>query len=83
MCSSSSSQKSRMAASVANVMFVNAVYFPNYKIYEEYTPGDMNYMCISHVYYAFATVGMDGAVFVSDALCACMAGRARTLTPKV
>lgn len=60
----SSSHKSRMAASVANVMFANAVYFPNRKIYEEYTPGGMNYKCINHVYYAFATVGLDGIVYV-------------------
>lgn len=75
MSVSSSSHKSRMAASVANVMFVNAVYFPNHKIYEGYTPGGMNYRCISHVYYAFATIGEDGAVLVSDPLYALMAKR--------
>lgn len=63
----SSSHKSRMAASVANVMFANAVYFPNHKIYDGYTPGGMNYKCINHVYYAFATVGVDGVVYVSHA----------------
>lgn len=56
-----------MAASVANVMFANAVYFPNHKIYDGYTPAGMNYKCINHVYYAFATVGMDGVVYVSHA----------------
>lgn len=54
-----------MAASVANLMFTNAVYFPNQKIYEGYTPGGLNYKCINHIYYAFATVGIDGGVFVS------------------
>ncbi|SPO07697.1 related to chitinase [Cephalotrichum gorgonifer] len=66
MSASSSTHRSRMAASVANVMFANAVYFPNQKIYEGYTPANMNYKCISHVYYAFATVGEDGGVFLSD-----------------
>lgn len=65
MSPSSSSHKSRMAASVANLMFTNAVYFPNQKIYEGYTPGGLNYKCINHIYYAFATVGIDGGVFVS------------------
>lgn len=53
-----------MATSVANVMFTNAVYFPNYKIYNGASPGMMNYGCISHVFYAFASVASDGSVFV-------------------
>ena len=62
--SSSSSRKARMS-SVANVMYTNAVYFPNYRIYQGDTPGAMNYGCINLVYYAFASVGADGGVFVS------------------
>lgn len=54
-----------MATSVANVMFTNAVYFPNFKIYSGATPGMLNYGCISHVFYAFASVAIDGSVFVS------------------
>ncbi|ORY68595.1 glycoside hydrolase [Pseudomassariella vexata] len=61
-----SSSRKRMATSVANVMFTNAVYFPNHKIYSGATPGMMNYGCISHVFYAFASVGPDGSVFLSD-----------------
>jgi chitinase len=56
-----------MATSVANVMFTNAVYFPNFKIYSGATPGMMNYSCISHVFYAFASLAADGSVFVSRA----------------
>ncbi|KAH6657155.1 family 18 glycoside hydrolase [Truncatella angustata] len=63
---SSSSSRRRMASSVANVMFTNAVYFPNYKIYSGASPGMMNYSCISHVFYAFASVAADGSVFLSD-----------------
>lgn len=63
--SSSSSHKSRIAASVSNVMYTNAVYFPNYRVYKGDTPGALNYNCINHVYYAFATVSADGTVFVS------------------
>lgn len=61
---SSSSSRKRMAASVANVMFKNGVYFPNYAVYGGATPGMLNYSCISHVYYAFASVAADGSVFV-------------------
>ena len=64
MSSSSSSRKARMS-SVANVMYTNAVYFPNYRIYQGDTPGSMNYGCINLVYYAYASVGADGGVFVS------------------
>lgn len=59
-----------MATSVANVMFTNAVYFPNYKIYSGASPGMLNYGCISHVFYAFASVAVDGSVFVSEVACA-------------
>lgn len=60
-----SSSRRRIATSVANVMFTNAVYFPNFKIYSGATPGMLNYGCISHVFYAFASVAIDGSVFVS------------------
>ncbi|TPX17032.1 uncharacterized protein E0L32_012309, partial [Thyridium curvatum] len=63
--SSSSSRKSRMK-SVSNVMYTNAVYFPNYMIYKGDTPGQLNYGCISLVYYAFANIAADGAIFLSD-----------------
>ena len=62
---SASTARKRMATSVANVMFTSAVYFPNNGVYEGATPGMMNYSCISHVYYAFASVAADGSVFVS------------------
>jgi len=68
--SGSSSRKSRIAASMSNVMYTNAVYFPNYRVYSGDTPGQLNYGCINHVYYAFATVSADGQVLVSCYLCA-------------
>jgi len=34
-------------------LFVNAVYFPNWKIYDGCSPGLLNPGCISHIYYAF------------------------------
>ncbi|KAI2604035.1 glycoside hydrolase family 18 protein [Hypoxylon fragiforme] len=61
-----SSARRRRAASISNVMYTNAVYFPNYKIYSGATPGMMNYSCVNHVYYAFAHVAADGTVFLSD-----------------
>ncbi|CAJ2499675.1 Uu.00g025280.m01.CDS01 [Anthostomella pinea] len=61
-----SSSRKRLSASVSSVMYTNAVYFPNSKIYSGATPGMMNYSCINHVYYAFANVAADGSVFLSD-----------------
>lgn len=55
---SSSSRKSRM-------MYTNAVYWPNYRVYDRDTPGELNYGCINRVHYAFATVTANGGVFVS------------------
>ena len=60
----SSSSRKRIATS--GVYFTNAVYFPNHKIYSGFTPGMMNYSCISHVFYGFASVAMDGSIFVSS-----------------
>ncbi|KFA78038.1 hypothetical protein S40288_07462 [Stachybotrys chartarum IBT 40288] len=64
--SSSSSRRSRLALSVASVMYTNAVYFPNSRIYQGDTPGMINYSCVNHVYYAYANVAQDGTVFLSD-----------------
>lgn len=61
---SSSSRKPRMG-SKSNIMFTNAVYYPSYAIYTQDTPGQLNYSCISLVYYAFAKVTSEGHVFVS------------------
>jgi chitinase len=47
-------------------MFANAVYYPNYRVYRGDTPANLNYNCISHVFYAFAHVNSDGFVFFSD-----------------
>jgi GH18 family chitinase len=62
---SAASRKSRMATSVARVMYTNAVYFPSSRIYQGDSPGMLNYSCINHVYYAYASVTADGNVFVS------------------
>ena len=53
-------------ASASNVMYTNAIYWPNYRVYKGDTPGMLNYGCINHVYYAFANVSADGGVFVSS-----------------
>ncbi|RYP08151.1 hypothetical protein DL765_008908 [Monosporascus sp. GIB2] len=60
----SSSARRHIRTSASNIMYTNAVYFPNQKIYEHFTPGMMDYGCINHVYYAFANVSADGSVFV-------------------
>jgi hypothetical protein len=45
-------------------MYTNAVYWPNYRVYNGDTPGQLNYGCINRVYYAYANVTADGGVFV-------------------
>ncbi len=65
--SSSSSRRSRKLASSSSVMYTNAVCFPNYRVYRGDTPAQLNYSCISLVYYAYANVAADGGVFVSSA----------------
>jgi len=50
----------------SSIMFTNAVYYPNYRVYRGDTPATLNYNCISHVFYAFAHVSQDGGVFLSD-----------------
>lgn len=62
---SSSPGRSRKAPSISHVYYANAVYFPNQKIYSGETPGALNYSCINTVYYCFASVALDGGVFVS------------------
>lgn len=52
-------------ASASNVMYINAVYWPNHTFHKGDTPGALNYACISRVYYAFANITKDGGVFVS------------------
>lgn len=47
------------------MVYTNAVYWPNYRVYHGDSPGQLNYGCINRVYYAFATVTADGSVFVS------------------
>ncbi|KAL2210600.1 family 18 glycosyl hydrolase [Sarocladium strictum] len=47
-------------------MYMNAAYFPNTRIYNGDTPGQLNYSYINHVYYAYASVSADGGVFLSD-----------------
>ncbi|KAL8311291.1 hypothetical protein RB597_002071 [Gaeumannomyces tritici] len=64
--SSSSSRKTRKSHGGSSVMFANAVYFPSYYIYRGSTPGQMNYNCISHVYYAHAQISADGSVLLGD-----------------
>jgi chitinase len=53
-------------AEASRIMSLNAVYYPNYRVYAGQTPAMLNYDCISHVYYAFASVSADGTVLVSD-----------------
>ncbi|KAH7627640.1 glycoside hydrolase superfamily [Sordaria sp. MPI-SDFR-AT-0083] len=50
----------------ANVLYNNAVYWPNHSVYRGDTPGSLNYGCINRVYYAFANIMPDGGVFLSD-----------------
>jgi hypothetical protein len=35
-------------------VYMNAVYYPNYRIYRQQPPSSLNLGCISHIFYAFA-----------------------------
>lgn len=43
---------------------VNALYYPNWRVYRGDTPGTLNYSYINYVFYAFAHVAIDGGVHV-------------------
>ncbi|KAL2155002.1 hypothetical protein VTH82DRAFT_3678 [Thermothelomyces myriococcoides] len=47
-------------------IYTNAVYYPNQRVLCGDTPSKLNYECINRVYYAYATVSMNGGVFLSD-----------------
>ncbi|KAF2754092.1 glycoside hydrolase [Pseudovirgaria hyperparasitica] len=47
-------------------MFVNAVYYPSWKIYKGQRPSLLNVACITHIIYAFAWVHANGTVNLSD-----------------
>lgn len=66
-----SPKKPKLSASMANVSYTNAVYFPNDRIYKGDTPGQLNYGCVNQVYYAYAAVSPDGSVFVSAPFLEC------------
>lgn len=45
---------------------VNAVYFPNWRIHADQLPSSFDLSTITHVFYAFASLEMDGMVRLSD-----------------
>ncbi|KAI5295272.1 hypothetical protein KEM52_001862 [Ascosphaera acerosa] len=45
---------------------VNAIYYPNWKVYSGKQPAAVDLACVSHVFYAFALVQEDGTVYLSD-----------------
>lgn len=74
------SRTSRKAVSLSQVFYKNAVYFPNYRLYNGDTPGALNFSCVSTVYYCFANVALDGGVFVSEKIpFQCFRGKILTL----
>ncbi|KAL9030287.1 MAG: hypothetical protein Q9196_001584 [Gyalolechia fulgens] len=45
---------------------VNAVYYPNWKVYSQLPPSSLDLEYITHVYYAFAFLKPDGFIYLSD-----------------
>ena len=37
-----------------NPSYINAVYYPNWKVYQGLGPSSLNLRCITHIFYAFA-----------------------------
>ncbi|KAL4884362.1 glycoside hydrolase superfamily [Aspergillus karnatakaensis] len=46
--------------------FLNAAYYPNWRIYRKQPPSSLRLGFVSHIFYAFAWVKEDGTVYLSD-----------------
>ena len=46
--------------------FVNAVYYPNYRIYRQQPPSSLDISAITHIFYAFTKVDAGGKITFSD-----------------
>ncbi|OJI96321.1 hypothetical protein ASPVEDRAFT_157741 [Aspergillus versicolor CBS 583.65] len=46
--------------------FLNAAYYPNWRIYRKQPPSSLRLGFVSHIFYAFAWVREDGTVYLSD-----------------
>jgi len=44
----------------------NGVYYPNWRVYRGQAPSSLKFSVISHVFYAFARIGPDGLICLSD-----------------
>lgn len=45
---------------------INAVYYPNWRVYKGFPPSSLNLKYVTHVFYAFAWVRNQGHLFFSD-----------------
>ncbi|PYH49987.1 glycoside hydrolase family 18 protein [Aspergillus saccharolyticus JOP 1030-1] len=46
--------------------YLNAAYYPNWRIYQNQSPSSLRLGFVSHIFYAFAWVKEDGTVYLSD-----------------
>ncbi|RAK74822.1 glycoside hydrolase family 18 protein [Aspergillus fijiensis CBS 313.89] len=46
--------------------YLNAAYYPNWRIYQKQSPSSLRLGFVSHIFYAFAWVKEDGTVYLSD-----------------
>ncbi|KAI5302745.1 hypothetical protein KEM56_000397 [Ascosphaera pollenicola] len=46
--------------------YANAVYYPNWKVYNGKQPSAIDLRFVSHIFYAFALVKEDGTIYLSD-----------------
>ncbi|KAI5291519.1 hypothetical protein KEM54_004070 [Ascosphaera aggregata] len=46
--------------------YANAIYYPNWKVYNSKKPADIDLKYVSHIFYAFALVKEDGSIYLSD-----------------
>ncbi|KAI9684084.1 MAG: Vacuolar protein sorting-associated protein 53 [Trizodia sp. TS-e1964] len=54
-----------MRESCVNI-YVNAIYYPNWRIYRNEPPSSLKLNIVTHVFYAFACVRRDGTVYLGD-----------------
>ena len=47
-------------------VLVNAVYYPNWRVYKSQPPSSLNLKYITHIFYAFAWSREDGTIYLSD-----------------
>ncbi|KAL6715836.1 hypothetical protein ACLMJK_006797 [Lecanora helva] len=63
---SNKGEASTASENIASSTAINAVYYPNWRVYRSQPPSSLNLRFITHIFYAFARVETDGAIVSTD-----------------